>query len=165
MLAGDADRERAVNVLKDAFTEGRLTQGEYEDRMGRAYQARTYGELDVLTGDIPHAPVPRTFQPAPPPVPFPMQPPFPQPFQPPFRPPTNNGNAIASLVCGILGTMTFGVTSIPAVILGHVAKSQIRRSGEQGEGMATGGLVLGYLTLAGVIGFIVLIVGVASSGG
>ena len=53
MLAGDADRERAVNVLKEAFTEGRLRQEEYEDRIGRAYQARTYGELHRLTEDIP----------------------------------------------------------------------------------------------------------------
>jgi len=55
MLAGDADRERAVNVLKDAFTEGRLNQGEYEERVGRAYQARTYGELTPITRDLPAA--------------------------------------------------------------------------------------------------------------
>ena len=150
MLAGDADRERAVNVLKDAFTEGRLTQGEYEDRMGRAYQARSYGELDLLTGDIPHAPVPQTFRSAPPmPPPFPVQ----------FQPPRTNGNAIASLVCGIVATMSFGITSIPAIILGHMAKAQIRRRGEQGDGLATGGLVLGYVMLAGVIAFTVLLVG------
>ena len=39
MRASSADRERAVDVLKAGFTEGRLTQDEYNDRMGRAYAA------------------------------------------------------------------------------------------------------------------------------
>jgi hypothetical protein len=134
MLAGDADRERAVNVLKDAFTEGRLTQDEYEQRIGRAYQARTYAELDLLTGDVPHpAPsVPPAFRPS-----------------PSVPRPGTNGNAVASLVCGILGTMTMGVTAIPAIVLGHVAKRQIRGSGQDGDGLATAGLVLGYVVVVG----------------
>ena len=37
MRAASADRERVVDVLKAGFTEGRLTQDEYNDRMGRAY--------------------------------------------------------------------------------------------------------------------------------
>ena len=45
MRASSADRERTVDVLKAGFAEGRLTQDEYNDRMGRAYSARTYGEL------------------------------------------------------------------------------------------------------------------------
>src|SRR5260370_34112078 len=53
MRAGSADRERAVDVLKAGFAEGRLTQDEYNDRMGRAYVARTYGELATLTADLP----------------------------------------------------------------------------------------------------------------
>ena len=53
MRAASADRERAVDVLKAGFTEGRLTQDEYNDRMGRAYAARTYGELMALTADLP----------------------------------------------------------------------------------------------------------------
>ena len=53
MRASSADRERAVDVLKAGFAEGRLTQDEYNDRMGRAYSARTYGELMALTADLP----------------------------------------------------------------------------------------------------------------
>ena len=53
MRASSADRERAVDVLKAGFAEGRLTQDEYDDRMGRAYAARTYGELAALTSDLP----------------------------------------------------------------------------------------------------------------
>jgi hypothetical protein len=150
MLAGDADRERAVNVLKDAFTEGRLNQGEYEERVGRVYQARTYGELDVLTGDIPRPSpsyppqVPATFYSVPP------------------RPPGTNGNAVAALVCGVVGTMT-GVTAIPAIVLGHVARRQIRRSGQEGDGMALAGLVLGYVVAIGGLLLIALVVAVAAS--
>ena len=52
MRAASADRELTVGVLKDGFAEGRLTQDEYNDRMGRAYAARTYGELIALTADV-----------------------------------------------------------------------------------------------------------------
>src|SRR5580698_2822829 len=45
MRAASVDRERAVDVLKAGFAEGRLTQDEYNDRMAKAYAARTYGEL------------------------------------------------------------------------------------------------------------------------
>ena len=50
MRASSADRERTVDVLKAGFAEGRLTQDEYNDRMGRAYSARTYGELTAADG-------------------------------------------------------------------------------------------------------------------
>ena len=54
MRAASADRERAVDVLKAGFAEGRLTQDEYNDRMGRAYAARTYGEHKVLGSLVHH---------------------------------------------------------------------------------------------------------------
>jgi hypothetical protein len=57
-LAGSADRERAVGVLRAAFTEGRLTQEELEDRVARAYAARTYGDLWALVADLPAGPLP-----------------------------------------------------------------------------------------------------------
>ena len=143
MLAGDADRERAVNVLKEAFTEGRLRQEEYEDRIGRAYQARTYSDLHRLTEDIPRAAQPAL---------------RPAPAGYGYGPPrTVNGNATAAMICGIIGTMTLGLTSIPAIILGHTAKRQIRRTGEDGDGQATAGLVLGYLVTVGGLSLIGLI--------
>lgn len=58
----------------------------------------------------------------------------------PYNPGTN-GFAVASLVLALVGG------SILAVIFGHVAKSQIARDGGSGEGMATAGLVIGYLSL------------------
>ena len=57
-LAASADRERTVGVLRAGFTEGRLTQDELDDRVARAYAARTYGELWALTADLPAGPLP-----------------------------------------------------------------------------------------------------------
>jgi len=57
-LAGSADRERTVGVLRAAFTEGRLSQDELDDRVARAYAARTYGDLWALIADLPAGPLP-----------------------------------------------------------------------------------------------------------
>jgi hypothetical protein len=130
MRAGSADRERAVDVLKAGFAEGRLTQEEYNDRMGRAYAARTYGELAALTADLPAGPWPAAW-------PVPMQP----------QPAATNSMAIASMVLGVAEFFTAGLTAIPAVICGHVARRQMKLTGQRGDGLATGGLVLGYMAI------------------
>ncbi len=62
-LAANADRERAVDVLRAGFAEGRLTQDEYNERVARAYASRTYGELADLTADLPAGPVPAGIMP------------------------------------------------------------------------------------------------------
>lgn len=58
-----------------------------------------------------------------------------------------SGKAIASLVCGIF--TFFLPASIAAIILGHISLSEIRKSAGRigGRGLATTGLVLGYLGL------------------
>ena len=48
-----ADREQAVDVLKAAFVEGRLTMDEFDLRVGQALASRTYADLAALTADIP----------------------------------------------------------------------------------------------------------------
>jgi Domain of unknown function (DUF4190) len=57
---------------------------------------------------------------------------------------STNGLAIASLVCGV-GTFVIGLSFIPAIICGHIARRQIRQTGEQGGGLALAGLILGYV--------------------
>lgn len=58
--AGDADRDRVAAVLREAHAEGRLDADELAERLGAAYAARTFGELAVLTRDLPDpAPGPR----------------------------------------------------------------------------------------------------------
>lgn len=60
-----------------------------------------------------------------------------------------DGKAIASLVLGLLG-LVICIAGIPAIILGHISRSNIAKSNGQlkGEGMAMAGLVMGYLTVA-----------------
>src|SRR5215469_1075753 len=53
MKASDADRDEVVTALSEHFQAGRLTTEELEDRMGNALSARTLGELDALTVDLP----------------------------------------------------------------------------------------------------------------
>ena len=52
LRASDADRERVVAVLAEAAGDGRLTLEEHSERVQRAYQARTLGELAGLTRDL-----------------------------------------------------------------------------------------------------------------
>ncbi|MBO2453564.1 DUF4190 domain-containing protein [Actinomadura barringtoniae] len=63
---------------------------------------------------------------------------------PPMMPPTN-GMATAALICGIAGIVVCGLASPLAIIFGHISRGQIRRTGEQGDGMALAGLILGYI--------------------
>jgi hypothetical protein len=54
--AGDADREAVAERLRMAAGEGRLDLEELDDRLGRAYGARTYGQLRALVADLPVQP-------------------------------------------------------------------------------------------------------------
>jgi Domain of unknown function (DUF4190) len=75
--------------------------------------------------------------------------------QPPLAQRTNPW-AVASLVCGIAQFFVPpGV--ILAIVFGHIARRQIRRTGEGGRGLATAGLILGYAGL--VIGIALVIAG------
>jgi len=53
LRAADTDRIQTAQLLTDAAAQGRLNLSEYEDRLARAYAAQTYGELDVLSADLP----------------------------------------------------------------------------------------------------------------
>ena len=139
MRAADVDRDRAVSFLTTAFTEGRLTKDEYDERVERALHARTYADLDVIVTDLPGARNVGT-----PPV---------------VRPRGTNGLAVASLACGIAQFMLGPLPTIPAIVFGHVARHQIRRTGEDGAGLALAGLILGWAAI--VLG-VLIVVGVAA---
>jgi len=140
MRAADADRDRVVDLLNTAYTEGRLSKDEYDTRLENAFAARTYADLDQLVTDLPAAragmvtPVAGT-----------------------------NGLAITSLACG-LGQFVFGpVATIPAIVFGHVARHQIKRTGEQGAGLALAGLILGWAAV--ILGIVVILVGLVIAAG
>jgi hypothetical protein len=65
--ASDAERQRVVEALRDQAAAGRLDVEELEDRVARAYAARTRGQLDPLLADLPTPPARRpAVAPAPP---------------------------------------------------------------------------------------------------
>jgi hypothetical protein len=129
MRAADADRDGVVERLNMAYSEGRLSKDEYDGRLENALSARTYADLDQLVTDLPVAratavtPVVRT----------------------------NNGLAIASLACGLVQFVFGPVTAIPAIVFGHMALNQIKRTGEQGAGLALAGLILGWATVVLIV--------------
>ena len=53
LRASDADREHVAERLRHAAAEGRLLAEELEERLGRTFKARTYGELDAVVADLP----------------------------------------------------------------------------------------------------------------
>jgi Domain of unknown function (DUF1707) len=56
--ASDADRAHIAEQLRRATDEGRLVAHEFDDRLGQALNARTYGELDAVVADLPRERVP-----------------------------------------------------------------------------------------------------------
>jgi hypothetical protein len=56
MRASTADRDRAIEVLKASFAEGRLTKDELDERVGQALLTRAFAELMALTADLPVGP-------------------------------------------------------------------------------------------------------------
>jgi hypothetical protein len=102
--------------------------------------ARTYADLDRIVADLPAARaavVPAAAK--------------------------TNGLAMASLACG-LAQFAFGpLATIPAIVFGHVARHQIKRTGEQGAGLALAGLILGWAAV--ILGILLRILGVAMSAG
>ena len=103
-------------------------------------------------------------QPAPYGHPAPYGQPYPLPHGYPLVQRTN-GMAIASMVLGILWLYWIG--SVLALVFGYMAKKQIRERGDAGDGMATAGIVLGWIGV-GILAVVLLFgiaAGVSSSAG
>jgi hypothetical protein len=137
MRAADTDRDRVVEVLSMAYSEGRLSKDEYDGRLENALSARTYADLDQLVTDLPVA-------------------------RPTAVTPVagTNGLAVTSLACGLVQFLFGPLTAIPAIVFGHVALHQIKRTGGQGAGLALAGLILGWATV-----ILIVVVGLVMSVG
>ena len=92
-----------------------------------------------------------------------LPPPLPTPPPVPSRTPAT---AILSLVLGAFSLVCGWLfTGIPAVICGHIARAKIRKSNGalEGKGLATAGLILGYIGIViGLMG-VPLIIGMIKS--
>ncbi len=136
MRATDADREGVHTLLQAAYADGRLTWDEFDSRSTSLIEAKTYDQLTALTADLRQ------------PVPY-------RPGNHPAVLPRTNQMAVASLVCGICQIFFWFIAGVPAIVFGHVARRQIRQTGEAGSGMATAGLIMGYIgVLAPIIALI-----------
>jgi hypothetical protein len=142
LRASDADRESVAERLRVASVDGRIDSEELEERLAAVYSARWVSDLDRIVSDV-----------VPPPPPPPPAPPVLYAYQPVQAIPTTNGLAVASLIAGFFWVAWLG--SFLAVIFGHVALGQIKRSGgrETGSGLAIAGLVLGYLGIGTLVLF------------
>ena len=145
MRASDTDRDRVAELLNVAYSEGRLSKDEYDGRLERAFSARTYADLDQIVADLPATGAAGLTTPE-------------------TSVARTNGLAIASLACALAQFVLGPVTTIPAIVFGHMARHQIKRTGEQGAGLALAGLILGWATVILAL-LLLLIVGVAMTAG
>jgi len=145
MRAADADRDRVAEILGTAYSEGRLSKDEYDARLDNAFAAHTYADLDQVIADLPARTSPAgemsTMSPE----------------------GTTNAFAIASLVCAFAQVMFGPLATILAIVLGYIARSQIKRTGERGAGLALAGLILGWAAL--ILGIALFVVGLVLSKG
>ena len=73
LRAADAGRAAVATALGRHMADGRLTLAEYDERVGAAWAARTYGDLAQLTADLPRRSAvrrPGPTRPVPPPAPW-----------------------------------------------------------------------------------------------
>lgn len=89
----------------------------------------------------------------------------PPPYGPPSYGAPTNGLAIASMVVslvalvgGMLCCVLPGLLGLVGAVMGHVARRQIRASGESGNGFALAGIVIGWIVLALTLVVVVLVV-------
>jgi hypothetical protein len=131
MRAADADRERAVDVLRAGFTEGCLTKDEYDGRITAVRAARTYGELGTLTQGLRAGPLPS--------------------LPPPLR---TNKKAIQALKWAVF--LPFAPLVPPLLLLGPMsvlflasdAREEIRKTGEPGDRLVLAARVIVYCMIA-----------------
>jgi hypothetical protein len=149
MRAADVDRDRVAGILGAAYSEGRLSKDEYDARLASALSARTYTDLDQVLADLPAGQAALANPAAEAATVTPVA--------------GTNGLAIASLACGLAQFVLGPLGTIPAIVLGHMARSQIKRTGEQGAGLALAGLVLGWGAM--ILGIILIVVMLAIAAG
>ncbi|HEX5403630.1 MAG TPA: DUF1707 and DUF4190 domain-containing protein [Pseudonocardiaceae bacterium] len=133
MRISDEERRAAAERLRVAQSEGRLTVSDYDNRLGRLYEAQTYSDLNVLFADLP--------------MPQPMQQMQMQPMQPMqqgFPPQQQNWPG------GFQQQPSVGPISGPAAVVHNTIVTQAAPVMLANSGAATAGMVLGIL---GLIGF------------
>ncbi len=186
--AGDADRNRAVAVIRAAHAAGRISDGDAAYRHDAVGRASTQADLRQLVGDLdtsssgPSATVAMPTNTAPPtPYPYWAYPVYAPPpgygppmagypiapgWQPPPPAPSPEPTAVGALIAGLGGYLfVLGPLAwIPGVVLGHIAVRRINRQGRPGRSMALAGLILSWIGMAITVAGVIAIVLTAGSG-
>lgn len=116
------------------------------------------GQQPPYAGQQPYNPGQQPYNPGqPPPYPGPHF--YPPPGYP-YAPPPRGTNTMAILA------LVFAFVFAPAaIVLGHIARKQIRLTGEDGDGLALAGLIIGYvftgLTVVFCVGYLIFVVAYA----
>ncbi|MCG5430768.1 DUF4190 domain-containing protein [Mycobacterium sp. MYCO198283] len=138
--------------------------------------AHEYPSLENPTSPPPdpYAPVDYPAYPPPPPPAMPppvypgampgypgAYPPYPSAGYPAYGSRGTNGQALASLITALVGVplcWLFGIPSIVAIVLGVVGLAEIKKTGQDGRGMAITGIVVGALTIVlSLIAFVAIL--------
>jgi hypothetical protein len=84
----------------------------------------------------------------------------------PYVDPRSGQTAVRGTNVMAILALVFAFVFAPlGIVFGHIAKRQIRRTGESGSGLATAGLVLGYIfTILFILYVVVIVLLVANSG-
>ncbi len=187
MRISDSDRQAAATRLQAAANEGRLPVGEYDNRLGKVYQASTYGDLDALFADLPNPDQRQPFfQPMMQAQPMMPQMPPAQPMTGPIGGPAavvqntvvvsaptvailpSSGFATAGMVFGILCLVGFWLPfgdvlfAGLAVLFSVLGMSQTRGGAYAGQGKAVAGLICGIIGLIPAIIVISLLITTAA---
>lgn len=105
MLTSTAERDRAVDALRAAFVEGRLTQEEFTERVAAVHASRTFDQLAELLRDLPAA--------------YPLAGYSPEPEQPVRRRPSTTGLALTALVVFAFAAL---VTAVALIVHAHAVQ-------------------------------------------
>lgn len=138
MRVSNAERDVVIARLTAACSEGRLSLPEFEERASRAYNSRTWAELNALTLDLP----PANWRPP----------------GLPREPVTHEPLDTVALTLGIIAVPmavcvgSGGLFGLAAVILGALGLTRAKRTNNPHTGYALSGVILGSIGLALSIG-------------
>lgn len=94
----------------------------------------TYSDAPPPSGDRP--------DPGAPPPPYP-----PPPYHPYLPPRPTNGMALAAMIVSLASMFTCPLVGAVGIYLGNRARGQIAMTGEQGDGMAQAGIIVGWIAI------------------
>jgi hypothetical protein len=140
LRAASADRERAIDVLKSAFAEGRLDINEFAERVSDVHASKSYGELAALTADLPAGPLgtlPSWRSPV-------TVPPVAADEDTATKYPPTSVFAVLSFLSGLVVLVFAGAVQavLPALVCGLIALPDTGAGGKRGRWMAVAGIVI-----------------------